>query len=336
MRTRLTAPPPVPGPVRLAVQPGLQVALDHVGRLHHHLVGAVLDDAQLGVGDRVVEQEGDVEDLAVVAVDEQRRHGEPGQVVERGLLGRPEVGRERRTGDQLLAVGDQAAQAPGGLLGHEPAELGVLEAGDDVLEVGDHLLRPVLGVGLGLDEDQARHPLGAPGGGRHGQRAAEAVAHQVDRLGEAEGVEDADEVVDRVLQPVAGGRAVAGAVAPQVVTDDRVLPGRHRGERVIEGRDVVDDQAVEEHHRRPLTVGLRRGLGRPGGLGAALGRAAARSRPQAHDVEAEAVDHELGDAAPLHRPSFSTMWSTSSPTVRAMMSSSSMVVSHSTKSMRSP
>ena len=108
--------------------------------------------------------------------------------------------------------------------------------------------------------------------GLDGDGAAVAVAEQVDRPVDAERVEQADQVGDGVRRACSRSAGARCGRGPRRSYRRRRMPAcEHGGERVVEARQVVDDQAVEHHHRRR----------RRGSRGAGSGPGGRRPRPQA-------------------------------------------------------
>ena len=97
---------------------------------------------------------------------------------------------------------------------------------------------------------------------RLGERRAEgdggpiAVADEVDGPGNLQALEQPSQVGHRVLDAVPGGWPLRQPV-PSLVVQDRIGAHlRHRvGQAVVEARQVVDHQPVQEHDHRPGSVG---------------------------------------------------------------------------------
>ena len=101
-----------------------------------------------------------------------------------------------------------------------------------------------------LDQQHAGHPLGIGHSEAERDRASVAVADQVHRTVDAEGVENRGEIGDRVADLVAGTRPFGQAVATQVVQDHLRAGVSHRvGQCVVEAGQVADCQPVDEYNR---------------------------------------------------------------------------------------
>ena len=165
----------------------------------------------------------------------------------RRFLGRalhPHGGPHRR---QLGMAQDQGGAVVGLLLRRSVVEPGV----DHALVERDHV--GVLGTGLGVEQDQAPHPVGGQQGGPQGEEPALGhPAHhgpldpQVVHQGEA--------VTGRV--PVGEGPFVVDGVAEatRVPRDDPVVVAQ--GRHLVVEHGPVHQEAVGEHHHRPVAAGV--------------------------------------------------------------------------------
>ncbi len=184
----------------------------------------------------------------MLAVEGQDRAGHPLQGRPGQGLHRLEVGEHGRVVDEGLGIAGQLVELAAALLDEPLVDLvlGQSEGGEG--QAAGHVVAPALDREVGLDEGDACHPVGVLDRHAQGDHAAVAVADEVDRVVDAEGVEQADEVGDRVVHRVARGRTLAAAVAPQVVEDDVALAGEGVGQRVVPARQVVHDEAVQHDH----------------------------------------------------------------------------------------
>jgi hypothetical protein len=209
----------------------------------------------------------------VLAVDGQHGQVEGPQCPGRDGPGGPQVLDDGGVVDERGDLVGQAVQLAAPELAQPVLHVALGQAEAGQLEVVGHLVAPALDGDVGLDERQAGDPAAVGQRGLDGHQRAVAVAQQVHGPVDAELVEQPGEVGHRLLDGVAVARALAAAVAPLVVEDDLHVLDQHRRQRQVEAGQVVDQHAVQHHHR--LAPGL----------------------PQALVVEADVADREL-----RHRP----------------------------------